>query len=1268
MHVMTKCSTVAVLCLAASPLLGQTQPSTTQPAEEESRETVVVIVQPDDAAPATKPSRAATRSTSGPSTKPLTRIEKFGKAKLGRSAPAALAALSAPDDPKADEVAKFQRAVQAGRWDEVARTLDSFDRKDDQKKLYKQLVQQLSSADTTGGGGDGPQNGSSETRSGRIIRSSGGGATIVMGPSGPMPGGPGGGGGGSGGPYLLPQDLIAVLRMAPADFDDDLIEPLGQLVSLALSKASVIEPIVETLDKGIRNLGGSDEANRYRAAQVLASAGRDLESGQFLPPLKAPLGDNNPKLLDLTAKHLMAKAGDADRDDREPLRLRAWQVTQAQLTHPKADPKQRDAAVARALELFPQLPKDKTEAWFKEGLSKEQQGVAVLSNVNASLQQAFQNRDSSQREKGLKQQKQLIENLLADGGGDAHRWAPALNVLAIQWVFEADYTRNRPTQRDQMRQRNTMYGPYYEGPPPQINNGNEPQPLDPQVLLDSAPPDAWLALLDPALATRVRAAVAQMQLKGDSPLDALPIIESLAKQHPKLANDLADSLISALSRVWDPNQNSYNRYRSYVYYGPYGYSQDSGNGIPLTRSAQIRNLAELSATLKTLSALPIEPVRDSGVVGAFTNAHSAAEVFRIEDIETVFGPAGQIQRDTLVELAQSMRQRLATSWRSPQVQQQAKTKRTDKELDAEVTRGYTLLSKMLEDRISKEPDWKLMTVLGSTLYDWAEYDYGKQVDLAIYTARRDKAFGIFKAAAEKYQAKLPELRDSEQTPFVHEQWFNAALGASDLAALTRQATPAQSQIDQIRQSLLAIQPKPLAEKHMTAFAKWLGDAPNTIKPELKHRFLKAGLQVAGDHPAAEPARKLVQYYADLLTEVELHAGVDGDPTIGHTNPFGLHLAIRHTQAVGRESGGFNKYLTNQQSRSGYYYSGPPGQGPVNYRDDFEKKLRGALADRFEIQSVTWYDEKVESRPFGKPGWRETPIAYVLMKPKDASVDKIPAIPIDMDFQDKTGTVILPVTTQVLLIDSRPDNAPPRPVDHIEVTQILDQRDAANGKLTLDIKATAKGLLPDLAGLLDVNVPGFKVDKTDENALTVTAMDAEGDALRPVSERSWLIHLSAADGSRGGAMFKFPQPKAKDIKVAYKRYADADVADVDPQVAVAGLPLRSTRTWIGWTIALVALAAVGLLAWWKRRRKHVADDQPQHAYAVPQHVSPFTVIDLLKRIETDPVLGLSEAQRQQLTNEILHLQEKFFSPKPNGEAAPDLSAVAAKWVGTARQRG
>ena len=1255
---------LALLCVA-SPLHAQTKGRIIRSFSGKSSDTFIRAssTQEADGEPGTAPSTGPTTlATTGPTSKPAKRIDAFLKVKFSRTPQSVLAALSAKPDAKAKEQDRFAQDVVAGRWENVAKVIASFQDKEDAKKLYKYLVSELVSP--SAGGGGGPQPGMPPEMQARIARQQ------------QMQQQQQGGGGDGGGPYLLPSDVVAIIEASPADIEDEQIEQLAQLLSRALSKANVVEPVVAKLETGVRGLGGKDDDRaRLRAAKFLMAANRPREAGAFIPAIKEKLLDNDPKILELMSRHLIAMAGTAEKPDE--YRSRAWELTQALIAHPKTEQKDRDAAIARALELWPQISKAQESAWLKKSFTEQQQeGLAVMANVGTQTSQNFTNRDLGKRQGGLEQQKKIVDSLLAQKGSDTKQWAPVLNVLATVWLTEADYTKQRPSQSQMMmNQRRVIYGPYgmeeYSSGR-NMGNDNQPPPVEPHDMIDSAPSDAWITTLDPSLAVRIRAAIADMYFKNDEPLKAMPIIELLAATNPKLAKQLADSLLETDARLWDPNSGN-NRYSSNYYYGPYGYMQSSGNGIPLTRSAQQRNLVELASTLRKLEKLPLtDPLDEDRLASAFASAHSPAEVFRIEDIEAVFGKAEQIKSDVLVSVLQTMRQRLATSWRSPQVQQQQKTKRTDKETEAEATRGYQLLTALVSKRLEKEQSWKLQMLMGSALFDWAEFDYGRQVELAVYTKRRDESFDYFHRASEKYIAALPTLKESEQTSLVYQQWFNAALGASDLAALTRQAMPSKPEIDRIRTAMLAIPDEKLADKHMESFGKWLSDGSQQLKPELKHRFLKAGLEVVKDHPAAEGARKLVQYYADLLTEVELFARLEGDPTIGHKKPFGLHLSIRHTQAVGRESGGFNKYLTNQNTRGYYsYYSGP--DGPVNYRDDFEKKIREALSERFEIKAVTWFDEKVEPRPFGKPGWKETPLAFVLLMPKDASVDKVPPMQMDLDFYDRQSKVILPVSTQVILVDSRPDNAPPRPVEKIEVTQILDQRDAANGKLSLDIKATAKGLIGDLDSLLDVKVPGFKIDKIDDQGLAVNSMDIEGDLVKPLTERSWLISLSAAkdaitQAKAGAASFKFPQPRSSDIKVAYKQYADADVADVDPQVAVSGLPLGTSRRWMYVTIAATVLIAAGAVAMIIRRRRGKPVKQEIARYNLPAHVTPFTVIDLLKRIEHDDGVGLSAGEREQLTREIMTLQERFFSAHANGDTPPDLTAVASQWVRQVQRQG
>ena len=57
-------------------------------------------------------------------------------------------------------------------------------------------------------------------------------------------------------------------------------------------------------------------------------------------------------------------------------------------------------------------------------------------------------------------------------------------------------------------------------------------------------------------------------------------------------------------------------------------------------------------------------------------------------MEQAFGSVESMKPETLASLAQQMRQKLALVWRQPAVQKDAKTRRKQKDIEAEVVRGY----------------------------------------------------------------------------------------------------------------------------------------------------------------------------------------------------------------------------------------------------------------------------------------------------------------------------------------------------------------------------------------------------------------------------------------------------------------------------------------------------------------------------------------------------------------------------------------------------
>jgi hypothetical protein len=209
-----------------------------------------------------------------------------------------------------------------------------------------------------------------------------------------------------------------------------------------------------------------------------------------------------------------------------------------------------------------------------------------------------------------------------------------------------------------------------------MNDPNQPQPVAPTELLKVAGP----ALVgaggrEPRAAGQYLGAA--LRLKTDEPLEALAVVERLAPGQPRDATDLAHELLRAWSRSRNPNSSQdamRMRYGPYgpIYYGPAGPYGMGGQGIALTRAMQNRNLAELAGLIARLRRLALPDLQEAVLVETFTAAHSQAEVFRAEDIESVFGRVNDLRVETLTPLLQTMRVRLATSWRNMRVQQEAK--------------------------------------------------------------------------------------------------------------------------------------------------------------------------------------------------------------------------------------------------------------------------------------------------------------------------------------------------------------------------------------------------------------------------------------------------------------------------------------------------------------------------------------------------------------------------------------------------------------------
>ena len=1038
------------------------------------------------------------------------------------------------------------------------------------------------------------------------------------------------------------EDAFALASLAPGGFDKKQVSLLAPIVRRALDSGSVLEELIRLLGVEVGKPAAEQRLDRRETALLLSAIGQEIEMGAFLPTAEAAEQANDREALNLLARFALAQYA---KEKRTAFLETAWRVTQAALAKGEVTEEEKAEALRRAVELAPKIREDLGPSWLAESFTERpERGMEIIATIGGQVAKGFQEKaqDPSYRSLGLQLQKGAVEALLKVAPQLAEKWRPTLGLLASGWIVEAawSYQNSQTDSMGPVMQRDE-YGNIFWGSM-RRGGGGQVQAVEPADLALSQPGPEWAALLEPALQPHFAAVSAQLFLKVNEGEKAFPYIEQLATVNPRKAKDLANEFLRVWTRKANPNRNQTN---SYMYM--YGFDMRS-NGIPLTRSKQERNLAELGSWVARLRLLPIGGVDEKLVTEAFVTAHSQAEVYRLETIERVFGDVSELDPVLLAEMLGRMRTNLATVWRRPDVQENQKTKRSQKETLQEVAEGYSTAMSLGAKAMQKRgPHWALLAVTASLLHD--QNNFGKELsrDSRFAEARRG-AFEMFARAADLYVGLAGDLRIDEESLRAFDTWFYAAIGACDLGAIDEETIVAKSQLPLIKKALLRL-PAGSKERHLNMFANALFTRMSAVKPQIKHRYLEAGFSIVGDNPQAAEARKVFDYYEDLLRELRLDCVVEGPGEIG-TQPFGVRVDIVHTQEIERESGGFAKYAQNQNNMNYAYNYGRPLE---NYRDRFNDAVNAALNENFEVLSVTWNGEQMASKPSDVPGWRRTPYAWLLLKARGPQIDRIPAIQLDFDFLDTSGYAVLPIGSSTVAVDATRKATTPRPFKNLAVTQILDDRKIADGKVTLEIKATAKGLVPDLDQFLAVEAPGFKIDKSEDQGSSVTKFAEDQDGVE--SERSWLIALKPAEEGTQPRRFVFGKPKLDEVKVTYQRYNDADLETVDPDIALAGGFGSGNPTW-AWV--LVGVAGFVYLLWFFLWVPGGGSAVRQGVVlAMPKHLTPFTVLGLLRQIDTQ--VRLEADAKQQLGQAIRRIEECHF-----GRAADpslDLKAVAEEWL-------
>ncbi|MEO1980233.1 MAG: hypothetical protein ABGZ24_06935, partial [Fuerstiella sp.] len=939
----------------------------------------------------------------------------------------------------------------------------------------------------------------------------------------------------------------------------------------------------------------------------------------------------------------------------------SWRAAQALLDYEKTEDNLREKALRRCVQLVPMIREELGDEWLTDSFTSEpERGMEILNAIGGtsarSMKEQMGNPDA--RVATLKLQQTAVDALLKTAPERADSWQKTLHLLAANWLREATYSvkYDASTQRGSSMSRD-MYGNYFwsQSSRSSSQRSGMPQPIPSGKVLDGRPGEDWLKFLDAGYRSRFSIETARLHLRVKEETEAFPYIEQLAATHKDDARDLVQEFLNVWAENHDPNTQTR---RTSIYMFSYGFSQRA-SGIPLTRSRQVRNLAELATWAERIRQLPIDDIDERWISAAFTRVHSSAEVYRLEDMQRIFGAVENMEPKTLAGMLQTMRANLAGIWRKPQVQQQNQTNRKKKDIEAEVVLGYESANKLCRQALTDHPDsWELHLVDASLQHD--RNDYRAQLkNSAGYAEQRKTALSGFRNAVTKYVSTVPDLKESEYSVQPFQFWFNASLGAPDLDQITQDKLPVLNQIPLIREAIESL-PKETREQHRAMFANDLFTRMSRVNPAVKFRYVREGLAIVGDHEQAREARKVYDYYKDLVTEIKLEAVLDGSPAVGHEQPFGVFVNLRHTKAIERESGGFARYLQNQNSGSRYSYN--YGRPTENYRDKFEQTVRDALDEHFEVLSVTFQPENITSRATAEEGWRTTSYAYVLLQARGPEIDRVAPLKLDLDFLDTTGYAVLPVESQALSIDCGTTSPDRRPLQQLSVIQTLDERQAEDDRLVLEVKATGQGLVPELDQLLDLSFADFEVVESEDNGLSVSRFDPESSAPVVVSDRLWTITL--ADRSEAAAderTFMFASARLPLHEEVWQRYDDADLVEVEQTVALQEHYDEPDHTQAIATAVGIVLCLIAVLAWWLLR-KPAAAPVTVHRFQMPASPTAFNVLSLLKDIERNN--GLSADGRTELATSINRIERYYFADHRDG-AAPDLQDMAESWVRKAR---
>ena len=228
-----------------------------------------------------------------------------------------------------------------------------------------------------------------------------------------------------------------------------------------------------------------------------------------------------------------------------------------------------------------------------------------------------------------------------------------------------------------------------------------------------------------------------------------------------------------------------------------------------------------------------------------------------------------------------------------------------------------------------------------------------------------------------------------------------------------------------------------------------------------------------------------------------------------------------------------------------------------------------------------------------------------------------------------------------------------------MTQILDERQAKDGKLLLEIKATGHGLPPKLDALLAVEAPGFDVAGIEDSGPQVTRFDPEAATDAVTAEHTFQVTFVARPGSEPPRQFRFPTAKASGLTMVLQRDQDADLVVAPAVLDLEASYGKASRPWL---LPAVALLALLLAAAWRFTRRTKAPTAARRIVA-PAAPTPFAVLAMLREVET--ACSFADGERAELQAAMAQIESAYFAAGKDGEL--DLHDLARAWADRAERR-